>query len=44
MRQIIADPDIIIAATVLTKNLILVTNNEKHYQRIDSLQRENWTK
>jgi tRNA(fMet)-specific endonuclease VapC len=31
-----------IAAHALAENLILVTNNERHYDRIDGLQLANW--
>lgn len=42
--NIIDDMDLMIAATALTHNLILVTNNEKHFNKIDGLEIENWTK
>jgi len=38
------DFDLIIAATALTHNLVLVTNNEKHFQRIEGLKLANWCK
>lgn len=38
------DFDLILASTVLTHNLILVTNNEKHFKNIEGLKIENWTK
>ena len=38
------DFDLILASTSLSQNLILVTNNEKHFQRITGLKIENWTK
>ena len=38
------DFDLIIAACALSHNLTLVTNNEKHFQRIEGLKLENWTK
>ncbi|MCH7732220.1 MAG: type II toxin-antitoxin system VapC family toxin [Candidatus Marinimicrobia bacterium] len=38
------DFDLIIASTALTHNLVLVTNNEKHFQRITGLEIENWSK
>lgn len=38
------DFDLILASTSLSHNLILVTNNEKHFQRIKGLKIENWTK
>jgi predicted nucleic acid-binding protein len=36
------DMDLMIAATALLDNLVLVTNNLKHFQRIDGLKIENW--
>ncbi len=39
--QVIADNDIMIAATALTHNLILVTH-DKHFDRIPHLILENW--
>jgi tRNA(fMet)-specific endonuclease VapC len=39
---LIGDADILIAATGLEHGLIVVTNNESHYQRIASIQLENW--
>ena len=35
--------DTLIAAQALADNLVLVTNNERHYSRIASLQLENWS-
>lgn len=40
--QLIGDADILIAATALARGMILVTNNERHFNRIDGLQIENW--
>jgi tRNA(fMet)-specific endonuclease VapC len=42
--QIIADFDLLIAATALTNNCILVSNNTKHFQRLSTmgLILENW--
>lgn len=37
------DFDIILASVALTRNLILVTNNIKHFQRIEGLRLVNWT-
>jgi tRNA(fMet)-specific endonuclease VapC len=37
------DFDLIIAASALSNNLTLVTNNEKHFQRIEGLKLTNWT-
>ena len=41
--QKIGYDDTIIAATVLAKNGILVTNNVREFSRIDGLQLEDWT-
>lgn len=40
----IDDMDLLIAATALTMNFILVTNNEKHFRKIAGLKIENWSK
>jgi len=40
--NIIEDMDILIAATALSHNLILVTNNVKHFEKIKDLRMENW--
>ncbi len=39
---IIDDFDLLIASTALTMNLTLVTNNEKHFKKINGLRIENW--
>jgi tRNA(fMet)-specific endonuclease VapC len=41
--EIVNDSDLFIGATALSHNLTLVTNNEKHFQRINKLNIENWT-
>ena len=38
--NIIEDMDILIAATALSHNLILVTNNVKHFKKIKELKLE----
>jgi len=38
----VADFDLLIASVAIAKNLILVTNNTRHYQRIIGLNLENW--
>lgn len=39
------DPmDLLIASHALQQSLTLVTNNEKHFQRVPELRIENWTK
>jgi tRNA(fMet)-specific endonuclease VapC len=40
----IKDFDLLIASTALTMNFTLVTNNEKHFNRIKGLKLENWSK
>lgn len=42
--QPIDDFDLLIAATALTHQLTLVTNNTKHFARIEGLSIEDWTK
>ena len=42
--SIIDDFDLLIASTALTMNSILVTNNEKHFNKIKGLEIENWTR
>ena len=39
---VIDDFDLLIASTALTYNYTLVTNNAKHFERIDGLDLENW--
>lgn len=41
---LIPDFDLLIASTSIVHNLCLVTNNVKHFLRIDKLEIENWTK
>ncbi|MGB5157140.1 type II toxin-antitoxin system tRNA(fMet)-specific endonuclease VapC [Desulfobacterium sp. N47] len=40
--EIIGSNDLLIAAHALSLNLILVTNNEKEFKRVDGLKLENW--
>jgi len=40
--KIICDSDLFIAACAISNDLLLVTNNEKHFQRIEKLEIENW--
>ncbi len=39
---LLEDFDLLIAATALAHNLVLVTNNTKHFRRIPNLRLENW--
>jgi tRNA(fMet)-specific endonuclease VapC len=41
---LILDADILIAATAMENNLPVVTNNERHFNRITGLQIINWNK
>ena len=36
--------DLLIAAQTLSRNLILITNNEKEFKRVHKLKVENWVK
>jgi len=40
--QKIADFDLLIGATAVYHGLVLVTNNTKHFERMQSLRLENW--
>jgi len=40
--EIIEDADILIASIVLSNKAILVTNNQRHFRRIEGLQTEDW--
>lgn len=40
---VLADMDLMIASICLSHNLILVTNNTRHFGRIERLRMENWS-
>jgi tRNA(fMet)-specific endonuclease VapC len=40
--ELISDADILIAATAITHELVVVTNNQAHFGRMRNLQTENW--
>ncbi len=40
--EIIEDADILIASIVMDNGAILVTNNQRHFGRIEGLRTENW--
>ena len=42
--ELIGDADILIAASAMVHGLGIVTNNERHFQRIADLHVENWIK
>lgn len=42
--KIIGPMDLLIAAQAMSKNLILVTNNSREFERINRLKIENWVK
>jgi predicted nucleic acid-binding protein len=39
---VVSDFDLLIGATAITYNQILVTNNIKHFEKIKELKIENW--
>lgn len=39
---LIGDADILIAATAIVEGCGLVTNNERHFERIEGLNVDNW--
>lgn len=41
---LISDADMLIAATALTQDLVLCTNNVRHFERVEGLDIENWLK
>ena len=41
--KLIPDFDLLIGSTAVERNLIMVTNNEKHLGRISGISIENWT-
>ena len=40
----IDDFDLLIGASAITNDLTLVTNNEKHFERLNKIKLNNWTK
>ncbi|MDR0473126.1 MAG: type II toxin-antitoxin system VapC family toxin [Treponema sp.] len=42
--NLIDDFDLLIACSSIKNNLILVTNNENHFKRIENIKIENWVK
>ena len=40
--QPLAEPDLMIAAIGLARNLVLVTGNVKHFERVEGLKIEDW--
>ncbi|HUV80013.1 MAG TPA: type II toxin-antitoxin system VapC family toxin [Candidatus Bathyarchaeia archaeon] len=42
--ELIEDADILIAASCQVKGMVLVTDNEEHFRRIENLEVENWLK
>ncbi|MCD4698786.1 MAG: type II toxin-antitoxin system VapC family toxin [Bacteroidales bacterium] len=42
--NIVDDFDLLIGSTAIANEMILVTNNEKHFNRLRNIQIENWTK
>jgi tRNA(fMet)-specific endonuclease VapC len=44
LGTLITDADILIAATAQVHGLVMVTDNEKHFNRVSGLQIENWSR
>ena len=42
LGQILADPDLLLAAITLANRASLVTGNRRHYERIAELEIEDW--
>ena len=42
--NIVDDLDLFIGATAIVNDMVLVTNNEKHFNRLRNIKIENWTK
>ncbi|RLD50682.1 MAG: type II toxin-antitoxin system VapC family toxin [Bacteroidetes bacterium] len=42
--SIVDDFDLLIGSTAISNEMILVTNNEKHFNRLNGISIENWTK
>jgi len=40
--KLIEDADILMASIAIVEDLVLITNNIKHFERIESLATENW--
>jgi tRNA(fMet)-specific endonuclease VapC len=41
--KIVDDLDLFIGATAISNDMILVTNNERHFSRLTDIKIENWT-
>lgn len=42
--RIVDDFDLLIGSSAIANDLVLVTNNEKHFERLVGIKMENWTK
>lgn len=42
--KMVDDIDLLIAGIAIENNMLLATNNEKHFERIPGLEIQNWTK
>lgn len=40
--NLIEDADILMASTAIVKDLVLITNNLKHFKRVKDLKLDNW--
>jgi tRNA(fMet)-specific endonuclease VapC len=43
-RELIDDLDLFIGTTAIVNNMVLVTDNEKHLNRLTNIKLENWVK
>jgi tRNA(fMet)-specific endonuclease VapC len=41
--KIVDDLDLFIGATAIANDMVLVTNNERHFERLNNIRIENWT-
>jgi tRNA(fMet)-specific endonuclease VapC len=41
--QLVDDFDLLIGATAITNNLVMITNNTKHLGRLEGIEIEDWT-
>jgi tRNA(fMet)-specific endonuclease VapC len=40
--NLIEDADILMASTAIVEDLVLITNNNKHFKRVKGLRIDNW--
>ncbi|MFP4026126.1 MAG: type II toxin-antitoxin system VapC family toxin [Thiohalospira sp.] len=42
--RVIDDFDLLIGATAIVNEMVLITNNERHFERLEDIKIENWAK